>query len=374
MNESNSTEDSWLGNTPTCKRIILSFHILISGLILICIIGNAVSFYIWKRIGRHHGFSSSIILLMALAVSDTVLNMLILFHQTAPKLLLLYLDIDEYSYYLDVVLPYMFAYVWTFGAIALFATTWITVFLCIHRFAALQFPFADKTKKLTSFSSSMVQVFGIVVVGTVYFTPQFFMYDIKVRSYKNETYVDLKPTGLVYNEAYMTYNAYSFLLFMLLIPMVISSILTCKIIQLLMKAKAARANMVSTAGNSNMERGISVALVSVVIIFIVCAIPNAIHAFLVVAYPDSHDSCGGKFFLISNIIQLAMTLNSSINIFVYGACSSQFRKELFKWLKMCCCCCKPRAHSLHSSTRTCMATSSSTVSTQASDFGNTHIW
>ena len=215
------------------------------GLVLVCVVGNAISFYTWKKIGSHRNFSSSIILLMVLAVSDTIVNGVTLVVANVSQLMDLY-NGGGYNYYQNVMYPYLAKYAWTFGGVALFVTTWITTLLTIHRYVVLQFPFSDKTKKLTSFGSTMAQVVCIVVLGVAYYTPQFFYYDIVTgKDEENRTSVELHFTALVYNRAFITYSAVSFLVLMVLVPMIISSILTYKIIQLLMKAKAARANMVS---------------------------------------------------------------------------------------------------------------------------------
>ena len=282
-----------------------------------------------------------------------------------------------YNYYRNVMYPYVAKYAWTFGGMALFVTTWITTLLTIHRYVVLQFPFSDKTKKLTSFRSTMSQVVCITVVGVAYYTPQFFSYDIVTgRDEENRTSVELHYTALLYNKAYKIYSAVSFLILGVLVPMIISSILTYKIMQLLMRAKAVRANMVSTAGNSSMERGISVALVSVVIIFIVCEMPNVIVSFVLVIYPEHLLVCEDRFLVLSFTAVLTMTLNSSINVFVYGLCSSEFRKQLQRWLKIgfLCCSCRSKDSQKHAEqTPNGKKTPITTVPERANEAENTHM-
>ena len=372
MNASNSSEAV---QTPSCRRFIISLHSVMSGLVLLCIVGNAISLYTWKKVGGRRGFSSSILLLMILAVSDTLINIVVLLVIIVPQFISVYTS--KYNCYTFFLFPFFAKYVWPFGGMALFVTTWITCLLCIHRYAVLQFPLATSTTKLTSLKSTMFQVIGITISGILFNIPAFFEFDIEITTDGNVTYANLILSSLFVNEIYnIAFATTTYMIVMNFTPLLITTILTCKIIQLLVKAKAARACMVTSTRNDK-EIGISVALVSVVIMFIICQAPTILSRIMLAIDPEGSTACGGKYFHLEDIAIFTITFNSSINIFIYGSCSSQFREELPKCLTKLCCCCKSvkysQGNAVQNLTETSRAVSAMTLSSQVENTETTQL-
>ena len=337
MNTSNSSETPWPEETPACKWYTIFIYILITGLILVCIFGNSLSFYVWKKVGVKYGSSSCNILFMVRAVSDTLMN-IVIFLDIALPIFIFYFT-TGYNYYNDFIYAHMDKYMWPFARVANQVTKWITSLLTIHRYAVLHFPFSTKTHKLTSFKSTRWQVSGLIILSILFHISSFFYFDIEVINDGNKAYANIQFSSLYVNDMY-NITSFSIGAVLTVSILLLCIILTYKIIKLLMKAQTARANMVRGAPN-NKEKEITVALIIVVSIFIICEIVINIHNFVIMVDPHRPNWCGTILYYIADIVMVAAVLNSSVNVFVYGACSSQFRNELPTWLQKLCCSCKP---------------------------------
>ena len=343
MNTSNSSETPWPEETAACKWYTISIYILVTGLILVCIFGNSLSFYVWKKVGVKHGSSSCNILFMVLAVSDTLMN-IVIFLDIALPFFIFYFS-TGYNYYNDFIFAHMDKYMWPFARVANQVTKWITSLLTIHRYAVLHFPFSTKTHKLTSLKSTRWQVSMMIILSVLFNISSFFYFDIEVTNDGNKTYANIQRSSLYVNDIYniIIYNdIYNITHFSIGAVLTVSILLLCiiltyKIIRLLAKAQAARASMV-TGAPINKEREITVALVIVVSIFIICEMVICIHNIVIMVDPNRPNWCGTILYYIADIVMLAAVLNSSVNGFVYGSCSSQFRNELPMWLQKPCNC------------------------------------
>ena len=338
MNASNSSAAS-VEYTGACRNFIVLIHSLVCALLLLCLVGNALSFHAWRKVGGRRGFSSSIVQLMALAVSDTLVTIVTVLVITVLELITAYAD--GYNYYKDVIFAYLGKYVWALGTIAGCVTTWITTLLGIHRFAILRYPFSLRTKALVSVKNTIYQITGIIVFSVLFNVTGFFEYDIIVtRQDGHRLRTELTYSELFVNDAYnIGFATVTFILVMLIIPLLVSMVLAYKIIRLLINARSTRITMTEAApgtNNNNKELGVSVTLVTVIIIFIACQTPNAVFRIMLALDPVSSNDCGGKYFHMQQITVLATVFNSSINFCVYGLCCSDFRKELLTML-FCCC-------------------------------------
>ena len=329
----NSTSEPVLDTTPyfTCNVYRLVTYVGIHSLLyLISIFGNSISFVAWNKIGKTKGYNSSIALLQGLAVVDCLHEIPILFAITLPEL---YRATGYIEYYYFYLFPYLYKYTWPFASMGNLMTIWFTTLITIHRYLILSHPFHSITLTITSSKSTTIQMACVAVFGVLYNIPRFFETDIINYQLTDGRIIPIAFfSKLHYNPNYnLYYMTVSYLVLVNLGPLLTCVVLTIKIIQLLAKARASRRNMTSaTAASANQDQhsSITVTLLAVIIIFILCQIPNTVYRMLITFRPDIHYLCGTNMFFYPAFASIFLSLNSSINIFIYLKSSQDFRKTV----------------------------------------------
>ena len=128
------------------------------------------------------------------------------------------------------------------------------------------------------------------------------------------------------------YFSISYIVLVNALPLLISGVFTILILRLLNKAKSARKNMTNDSSFGK-EREITVVLLTVVILFIICQIPNTLVRVYLAFRPNTKVICGSAIFYLYTMAVIFISLNSSINIFIYAR-SQEFRNTL---KSMCGC-------------------------------------
>ena len=123
------------------------------------------------------------------------------------------------------------------------------------------------------------------------------------------------------------YFSISYIVLVNALPLLISGVFTILILRLLNKAKSARKNMTNDSSSSGKEREITVVLLTVVILFIICQIPNTLVRVYMVFRPNAKVICGSAVFFLYTAAIVFISLNSSVNIFIYAR-GQEFRSTL----------------------------------------------
>ena len=218
--------------------------------------------------------------------------------------------------------------------------------IAVHRFQVLNKPFSSVTRRLTSVPSTLGQICCIFVVAVGWQIPRLLGSEIKHTALPTGERIPIKvPTALGLKHSFqLYYNTVTHLVFINAVPLTTCAVFTIRILILLARAKKTRKKMTTT--EKGKEAGITKMLLVVVILFIVCQLPNTIMACYAAFKPNFLMFCGDVAFYIYPFTLIFVSFNSSINIFVYMICNQEFRHTL----KSLCCSANARGGgSLHSS-------------------------
>ena len=342
--EGNSTNISGIdddGFTSDCRvYTIIVDGVLLSLLVLLCLVGNSVSLVTWRVISTVRGLSSTVIMLQTLAVSHSLLVLPLLFVTIIPFNLHLAYPDNSYGRYVE---PYMVKYLWPCSTTANAVTVWVTTLITIHRYRVLCHPFSKFTITLTNVRSTCCQLIVIVICAIAYNIPRFLEFDFVTET--NSSTVRLTLSAMHRNRDYQIwYRNVSYLSVMSVIPLLVTSILTVRIVQTLRKASRERRRMTSRRDQSSAaatvqrERSITLLLVTLIIFFIVCQSPTALVRIVIALSPGSLVHCGTLLFYLQEICLVLVTINSSSNVIVYSVCSADFRTTTRRILCHYKCC------------------------------------
>ena len=129
---------------------------------------------------------------------------------------------------------------------------------------------------------------------------------------------------------YRVYNIF-LLIFLLVLPILVLSVITIRLIKA-MKAHR-RMQLEMQSGSQQNDSNVTFALVIVVIVFIACQIPTFVFYVLWEVLPFKARYCGGFSFYFGPIVNVLVTLNSSINFLIYIIANKTFRDVLME--KVC---------------------------------------
>ena len=350
-NTSNFTNSSG-PETPTQDRpfhtcfiySIFTTGVLQGLLYVIAFVGNLLCFAVWNKIGRSKGNNSSLVLMQSLALSDFFSQIWTLVLTIVPYVI--FFSGSENNPFIVYYFPYLARYLAPIASVAYFGTVWTTCLIAVHRFQVLNKPFSSVTRCLTSVRSTLGQICCIFVVAIGWQIPKLLAEEIKhIDRPTGETVPRSFPTALGLKYSYnLYYNIVARLVVLNVAPMSICLVFTIRILILLARAKKSRKNMTTTEKGKEAE--ITKMLLVVVILYIVCQLPNTMLYCYIAFKPDFRISCGDVAFYIYPFTYLLVSLNSSINIFVYMICNQEFRRTL---KSMCCCANARNGGSLRSS-------------------------
>ena len=312
---------------------ITIYGVVLLALCLVAFVGNLVNIVIWVKVSLWRGFHSSIVLIQFLAIIGC-LNQI----PTILVIILPHIGIVTGTLwtYLCQYYPHCSKYIWPFATVGNFCTVWLTMLITVHRYSILCKPFSMVTQKMTSVRATFIQGTCIVALGVVYASPRFLEEDITAYEFPDgTTCLYTMPSQLLLSQSYnLYYTTLSFFILVICIPIGISTALTFRILRFLVKARAKREEMTANRSSaSSKEAAITKTLLVIVIIFIICQIPNTCLRIWLTVTPELRIICGEAVFFIDPIIQLFIPFNEAVNVFVYSQCSQDFQTML---RHMCC--------------------------------------
>ncbi len=318
-------------------RLVTS-SVLITLCCAVSFLGNSLTLLTFNHSG-YRSVSPTVILLQALAVVDTTILIPPLFVSVIPSICKY---ANSCNYYQDTIVPYLWAYLWPFSPISHVSTIWITVLVTVQRYMAVCQPLAQFTSKLERVRTVRLQVTAVLLGAVVYNIPRFLENEIVVKSTDNGSYVfGINRTELYYNNVYqILYKNVLFFACMSVIPLVTLCVLTFRLVRELRRSRHSRQELAAgrggdRGGNREMESGLSLSLLGVVLAFLLCQTPAVVNRLLTLTLPPKDRQCGGLRFFFTPLSNLLVFINSSVNFFIYCLCSRTFRRHLK--LRLACC-------------------------------------
>lgn len=323
-NITNSTTSNNKGYDANCVIVFnfILWTVLYSIICLPGVTGNLLSFLVFLKGKRN----SANILLKALLLSGTGLNILVIFVDSIPYGCEFTKKCNQWWY----TWPYI-RYIWIFTPILHMTTVWIAILIAVNKYYAVCRPFNVKfvwTKRRTNLF--VIYVCSFVILFNL---PRFFEY--KVIKEANGKLKEIRTSfgdSVIYQKGY---KIYCNVLFFTFGPLLIMSILTARILWILNQK---RMNDVQTHFQTLTEEGkkrilkpsneITVVLLITVITTILCQVPIAFFHLL----RSRKRNCADFVYFLDHIAKFLVNVNAAFSFVIYTTFSKNFRKVLINLL------------------------------------------
>ncbi len=315
-----------------CDTMALGFNF---GCIVLCciigLLGNTISIFLLKVIGLNN--ASSFLLQTLAAVDNVVITIGFVDAALFMGILKYYLDFVSYEMLAIVVMkflrPCLFA--------ATTASVWITVLLAINRYIAICKPL--KAKHLCTKRKTHIQVVIVCILSGLLNIPRLFHYDITTTTDfdpmtgENITFyqlnmshpiIDMQSTFMLIYDG-ICYNVIV-IIFPILFLIYANVMLLCAV-----KRSTNFQTVPHHAATSQTNRKINILMVVIIMVVIVCQIPNRIYRILLYTMAIENFFCPNIYYFYSCVTTLLLILNSSVNFIVYIWLSNRFRDKLKYW-------------------------------------------
>ena len=316
-----------------CQRVEFIWFVLVLGIVCVLgYVGNILCLLVLHRAQRHR-HSVTYLLLKALAGVDLLY---LLFYGFIKMWLQLVPDDLRQN-----IVPYLYAYVWPFVSMLLSVSTWLMVLLTVHRYIVVCHPL-DAQHRCTLRLASL-QIAVVCIVAVIMDIPRFFEFEISYcPSSSTNSVIPQHNYTWIYNEYYyhVLYKNALILTYRKLLPLAITITLTVRLVSCLYKARHRRWQMSHVHAHfaAPRENRITKALLTVVIVFIVCQMPGAVYPLLRLALQLRYGkafmtlltTCGTSLYYLEVIADGLTVINSAVNFLIYMLCSAEFRSGFYK--------------------------------------------
>ncbi|XP_064641694.1 FMRFamide receptor-like [Lineus longissimus] len=318
----NETEGDSAGFPPAwwhVSRFIVDV-VIVGIMILIGFIGNMLSFVV---LHKDKNWSTTHFLLQCLALADTLFLCGCMMFQTLFSIKP-YLNVfEEYH----EVFPYILPYLYPLGLMAQTARNWITVTVTVDRFIAIRFPL--KSNRISTIKNMRITVTFVVIGAILFNIPRFFASSVEeqfdactnttsIVNIENEKF-SKSPTYRIF------YGIVLYFIFIVVGPLLLLVILNINLMVIIHRSNKQRSRMAKVSPNSQ-KADVNRMLISVISVFIICEAPSVVYQVLWMTNSP-------QAILIMPFTNMLVTLNSSINFFIYCLAGQKFRKIL---RSICC--------------------------------------
>ena len=280
------------------------------------VLGNAVSIYVL----RHRTMRTSINnYLTAIAIAD------LLYLIFAFSLTLHHMDADlEYDVYYTAyqyLIGVPFTNLWSNIGV------WLIVAFTVERYIAVCQPLRERR----SSSATKYVVLTIVLVNALVAIPSFFEYQLD-----SSGEFGISETKLKHNKVYSAGYIWLCQILFTIVPMATLFIMNCLIWKELRNANMVRRQLSATTSMQPLKRSPSlenskkttVMLCVIVIVFMICHLPQAcLHLYYIIMtsldLADQYTVM--KIIIVSNMFNLLVMINASVNFIIYSVLSVKFR-------------------------------------------------
>lgn len=302
------------------------------GLIILVIsifglIGNTASLFLLRSAGINR---VATFFLQALAIAD---NLVMVFGGLGTSVVhgMLYGLLADQDPTFSLVHSLYVMYVHPCVFMAMTASMWMTVLLAVNRYVAICFPL--KARQWCTMGKSYVQVAGVFVVAVAYNVPRFFQWrlvTVDSTLQPNRTIVDLAMTDIGQQSTFhMVYDNIVYNAFFVLLPLLFLVVSNAKLIVEVRASSGMRRTMVTSKSKHDPSGArINVLMVVIILIVIICQLPNRIYIFARFALGDGAFNCYAGWYYFSIFATTMLYLNSSINFVVYVWYSAAIRKRI----------------------------------------------
>ena len=319
--------DSSLGHH--CRLYTFIVYTLIVGtLVVVGIIGNSLTFVIfWKGNFK----SSTTFLFLSLSVIDSALLLAVFPFLTVTAFV-------EYTGWLQgysSLKPYFRIYLFPPVLVAKTAAIWVIVLVAVNRYIIVCLPL--RASQWCTVPKVKIQLAVVLIAAVLYTIPKFaecrVSYDT-MNTWNNNTldmaYADFTRFG-ENRLFFFIYDTIFLLIFLLVLPILTLTVLTIRLIKAMKAHRRMQLEMQSRSQQN--DSNVTFALVIVVIVFIACQVPTFFAYVLAEVLPYGAHDCGGRLFYLVPIVDVLVTLNSSINFVMYIIANKAFRNMLLE--KVC---------------------------------------
>ena len=313
--------DSSLVNS--CRLYSFIVHTLIMGtLVVVGIIGNSLTFVVfWK--GNFKSSTSFLFLSLALIDSALLLTVFPLFTLA---------EFDKYTGLLQSfsnIYPYLVVYLFPSAFLAKTATIWVVVLIAVNRYIIVCLPL--RASEWCTLSKVKIQLALVLVAAVLYNIPKCVKHHVVHHTSNNGTWYNTSYELTRFGENrsfYRVYDTAFLLIFLLVLPILILTVITIRLTNAMRAHRRMQLEMQSRSQTD--DSNVTFSLVIVVIVFIACQVPTFVCYALLEVLPSDSNSCGGIVYYLANMTTLLVTLNSSVNFFIYIIANRRFRDVLLK--------------------------------------------
>ena len=286
----------------------------ISKCILHIIPGNCLTcFIVW----RDRKTSAMSLLLINLAIVDT----LILFIWTSQTAIPAFCNYFSGCLLYDRIKRAVWAYGWPFGTTVQLMGTWSIVSITFSRFVSVCWP--SRAPHLNSRYQITMRTLaihmGCIVFSSFRFAEVYIVYDKNGNMIYRKTVL---ASSVIYKYLYRIVLYYCITYLMPLSLLVYFTVRLCTNLRAMNKK---RQEMTKKAKERS---DLTFSLVVVVVVFIICQLPNPIRRLLYVIHGPFRMGCGYPNFYFSSWAVIFVNFNSACNFFIFCLCSPGFRRQL----------------------------------------------
>lgn len=332
----NGTNLTTLATIPNADVEFCVKFVFIIGIILIItclfgILGNTISLIV---LGQDKGNPAALFLLKSLAVVDTTI--LILMFALAG----LYAGILQkyYAEVLDRARAYIIAYVNPFASITHSLMIWLNVLIAANCYCAICKPLS--AKRICTLNKARLSALIVFFIAISFNLPRFFQYKV-IPAGGDLQYADYEPTSIGHNTLFgLIYTNITYTLMVFILPLIIISTLSVFMVYTLRRMRQERNHLVSCAQSSSHRDtdNISRVRMVMVMIFIICNMPERIREIIEYGYTGNSRKCSHVLAVLFQICNLLLALNCASNFLIYSFFRKRFRTTLKKMCYQWCCC------------------------------------
>ena len=342
-------QDSHYDATLSQYKIVIEVYV-VGMLCALGIAGNLLSIVVLGR-DRTNRRTTGFMLQM-LAVADAVYLVACVFYQTLSC-------IEKFTDWLLPAVrrrwPYVEMYAWPMASVAQTATVWLVVVLTADRYVAICRPL--QAAQYSTISRVRKAVAAVWILAAVYNLPRFFerVVDVDVSANStsiavtyspdfipitspeiilNDPRVAVQKTAMRENTTYvLVYKTCLFFVVRFLLPFAALAFFNQRLIRAMRAPDVIRRH--SVRGTSGKERQHTRTLVVVVVVFVICELPDlTLRAWVALnRYAPDHVAFPRNQLLYVNVASnLLLTVNSCINLVIYCFMGRRFRLILLRMI------------------------------------------
>jgi len=186
-----------------------------------------------------------------------------------------------------------------------------------------------QASRLCTVRQARIQLATVLTFAVIYNAPKFAeaRVELQVDPLDNSTWLEPIHTALGESRLYnVVYGNVFYTVFMLLLPLVVLAGLNVSLIREVKALGRRRLEMKRKNSRQVQDNNVTFVLIVVVLVFIVCQTPALVTQILWSVLPDEQRHCGGIQFYFSQLTNLLVIANSSLNVVVYMTFNTRFRQ------------------------------------------------